>query len=237
MRLPRVRLLPRTDISLLRDCDALATSANAGLVGNANPNFWRFTGRRNADGALHRAAGPRLLEACIDLAAVGSVRCGIGEAVTTPAFDLHAAMVIHAVSPDGLYGAGQQRWWGRRQWSGGQGARDVHLEEAPPAGEANELLSQTYGAVLAAANEHGVQSVAIPAIGAGVLGFAAGRTAKAAVGAFRAHDARVGTLDRIDVALLDDSAFRAWSSAFRALLGEPQAVDDAGVETYDLRRT
>ena len=31
-------------------CDALATSANAGLVGNANPNFWRFAGRKSADG-------------------------------------------------------------------------------------------------------------------------------------------------------------------------------------------
>ena len=57
----RLRLLPRGNLAASRCCDAIATSANAGLVGNANPNFWRFTGRLNADGEIHAKAGPKLL--------------------------------------------------------------------------------------------------------------------------------------------------------------------------------
>lgn len=45
-------------------------------------------------GAIHRAAGPRLAEAC---AAIG--HCPTGEACITPGFDLLAEYVIHAVGP------------------------------------------------------------------------------------------------------------------------------------------
>lgn len=125
----RLRLLPRTNLATRR-CDAIATSANAGLVGNQNPNFWRFTGRQNADGAIHAAAGPRLLAACREVAADDDsyVRCRIGEAVVTPAFSLPADFVIHAVAPDGMYGRSLQQWWGGKRWSGGRGAASAHLE-------------------------------------------------------------------------------------------------------------
>ena len=59
-----LRLLPRCDIASLRSSDALATSADSALVGNANPNFWRFAGRANADGALRSAGGRALAEVC-----------------------------------------------------------------------------------------------------------------------------------------------------------------------------
>ena len=231
----RLRLLPRANLAASRCCDAIATSANAGLVGNANPNFWRFTGRLNADGEIHAKAGPKLLAACQEIAASGYVRCNIGETVVTPAFDLHAGVVIHAVAPDGLYAAGLQQWWGRRQWSGNNNARAVHLEEAKPAGEASELLSQTYGAILTAACESSARSVALPAIGCGVLGFPAGRAAKVALNAFANHKSD-GGVEKIDVALLDDNAFNAWSRTTRALLGEPDFVGEAGIEVYNLQR-
>ena len=85
----RLRLLPRADLAAVRSCDALATSANVTLSGNANPNFWRFAGKRNADGAIHKAAGPKLLEACAEK---GS--CSVGEVVVTPAYNLHAGLVL-----------------------------------------------------------------------------------------------------------------------------------------------
>ncbi len=45
-------------------------------------------------GAIHRAAGPELAEAC-----AGQRPCPTGEARITPGFRLHARFVIHAVGP------------------------------------------------------------------------------------------------------------------------------------------
>ena len=227
----RLRLLPRTDVSAVRSCDAIATSSNVALVGEANPNFWRFAGKRSADGALHRAAGPRLLAACEDIAPIGNRRCGIGEAVVTPAFDLHAAYVIHAVAPDSLYGGSQQPWQG----SGSKGARAASFEDAPPLGDATQMLARTYRAILAGAVNHSVGSVAMPAVGAGIQGFAPGLTAKVALGALRAHAAtQTGDGLRVDVALLDDATFNAWSRTTRAMLGLPTSTGPDGVELYDV---
>ena len=111
----------------------------------------------------------------------------------------------------------------------------MHLEEAKPAGEANSLLEGTFASILEAASAQGVASVGMPAIGAGVLGFPSGRAAKVALGAF-AKVPSDSSVKRVDMALLDDSAFASWSGVARALLGEPTMVGEAGVETYDLRR-
>src|SRR6476661_8210692 len=64
--------------------DAVVTAPNAQLRGGGG-----------VDGAIHAAAGPRLLEACRPLAP-----CPAGSAVITPAFDLApVTWVIHAVGP------------------------------------------------------------------------------------------------------------------------------------------
>ncbi|HVZ32954.1 MAG TPA: macro domain-containing protein, partial [Polyangiaceae bacterium] len=66
-----------------------------GLVNAANE---RLLGGGGVDGAIHAAAGPRLLDACLDLPEVSpGVRCPIGEARITPGFDLRARFVIHTV--------------------------------------------------------------------------------------------------------------------------------------------
>ena len=162
------------DITQLK-VDAIVTAANSGLRGGGG-----------VDGAVHRAAGPRLLQACRE---VGG--CPTGSAVITEAYDLEdrgVRFVVHAVGP---------------VWKGGMG------------GEA-DLLRGAYDQSLHLADTPDCKSVAFPSISTGVYGFPIASAAPIAIAAAAAClEAGPANLQRVVFSLFDEGTLDAFSAALQ----------------------
>ncbi|RLN40573.1 hypothetical protein C2845_PM01G14320 [Panicum miliaceum] len=124
--------------------------ATDAIVNAANE---RMLGGLGVDGAIHRAAGPELVEACRKVPEVKpGVRCPTGEARITPAFKLPVSRVIHTVGP--IYDM------------------DKHPEVS---------LKNAYENSLKLAKENGIQYIAFPAISCGVFRYPPKEASKIAV--------------------------------------------------------
>ena len=144
----------------------------------------RMLGGGGVDGAIHRAAGRGLLAACKEVPEVRlGVRCPTGEARITAGFELPARHVIHTVGP--IYG---------------------QTPDAPG------KLASAFRSSLRLAVEHGLRTIAFPAISCGVYAYPLDQAARIAVDV-----AREGwDLDEIRFVLFGDDVLAAWE---RALAG------------------
>lgn len=128
-----------------QDVDVIVNAANSRLAGGGG-----------VDGAVHRRGGPSIMEATNKLFPEG---CPTGSAVMTPAGDLLANYVIHAVGP---------------VWNGGR-----HQEA--------ELLASAYLRCLELAVEHGCESMAFPSLSTGAYRYPLPLAAKVALNTVAQH--------------------------------------------------
>ena len=119
------------------------------IVNAANP---KMLGGGGVDGAIHKAAGHRLLEECRKIKPVNGIRCPFGSARITPPGNLRAKYVIHAVGP-------------------------IYRKDS----DSEAVLKNTYQSIFTLASEHGCRSIAIPAISCGAYGFPVEQAAKIAI--------------------------------------------------------
>lgn len=129
-----------------QEVDAVVNAANGSLLGGGG-----------VDGAIHRAGGPAVLEACRALRR-DSLPEGLptGDAVATTAGRLPARWVIHTVGP--VWSASDDR---------------------------SALLASCHVRSLAVADELGARAVAFPAISCGVYSYPLEEAAPVAVAAVR----------------------------------------------------
>ena len=168
----------QADITTLR-LDAIVNAANESLMGGGG-----------VDGAIHRAAGRRMLSACRSIPEVHpGVRCPTGEARITGGFDLPARYVVHTVGP---------------VWHGGDSGEP-------------QLLAACHRNALALARENGIDSIAFPAISCGIYGYPRDGAAAIALGVLAEESALTGTPHRIVLCAFDAAMAESWHRAAHRL--------------------
>lgn len=155
--------------------DVIVNAANSGLMGGGG-----------VDGAIHRAAGPALLEECIKIAKerrnIPGGPCPAGDAVITGAGKLPAKYVIHTVGP---------------VWNGG-----THREP--------ELLASCYKKSLLLAEENNLVSIAFPNISTGVYGYPKDKAAQIAVAAVKETLSLTPCIKRIIFVCFDSDNYKLY---------------------------
>ena len=154
--------------------DAVVNAANSTLLGGGG-----------VDGALHRAAGPALLEECRQVrASRWHDGLPVGEAVATGAGDLPARWVIHTVGPN------------------------RHRGQTDP-----ELLASCFRRSLEVADQVGASTVAFPAISAGVYGWDATEVADVAVSTVRRSADSLAGITEVRFVLFSEPVLTAFRAA------------------------
>jgi O-acetyl-ADP-ribose deacetylase (regulator of RNase III) len=160
--------------------DAIGNAANGSLLGGGG-----------VDGAIHRAAGPELIEACRELRkTLPNGRLEVGAAVITPGFRLPSKFVIHCVGP--VY--------------------ERAGDEAP------RLLASCYERAIDLCLKHELYSVAFPSISTGIYGYPVWEAAQVAIRAVRDRLCPVERAMLVRFVLFDEGTYGAYEKAASDLL-------------------
>lgn len=152
--------------------DAIVNAANSSLLGGGG-----------VDGAIHRAGGPEILEACKTIRnRQGS--CAVGAAVITTAGKLPARYVIHTVGP---------------VWNGGS------QHEA-------SLLQRAYQSCFRLAQQHNIKTIAFPGISTGIYRFPKAQAATIALAAMREAIAQNPELEQVIVVCFDAENYAIYAA-------------------------
>lgn len=149
--------------------DAVVNAANERMLGGGG-----------VDGAIHRAAGPALLEACKRYPNALSERCPTGDARVTLAYKMPCKWIIHTVGP-------------------------IFNSRQPKESQIN--LISAYKASLAVANGVGATNVAFPAISCGIYGYPLQSACSDAV---KACWEAAGDLKEIHFVLFGSDTYDVW---------------------------
>ena len=165
----RIKII-KGDITKVK-ADAIVNAANSTLLGGGG-----------VDGAIHKAGGPSILEACKKIrAAQGG--CPTGEAVITTAGNLPAKFVIHTVGP---------------VWSG----HDIERKE-------NELKN-CYINSLKLAIENNVETIAFPNISTGAYHFPKEKAAAIALETVKDFLENNSQIKEIQFVCFDDENYKLY---------------------------
>lgn len=169
------------------------------IVNAANPTL---LGGGGVDGAIHRAAGPGLLEECRRLGG-----CPTGEAKITGGYNLPARYVIHTVGP---------------VWQGGTAGED-------------ELLARCYRNSLALAAQHGIRTIAFPAISTGAYGFPLERATRIAFDETQRFLENHDLPEKVIFVCFGEQAYRCYRKVAQEVLGWGRAEGiEVGQEREEL---
>ncbi len=157
--------------------DAIVNAANRGLMGGGG-----------VDGAIHRAGGPAILEACKQIVArQGSLPTG--QAVITTAGNIKSKHVIHTVGPI---------------WRGGN-------QEEP------ELLASAYRESLKLASENKLTSISFPSISTGAYGYPVDEASRIALKTVASFLSETSSIREVVFVLFDSRTFDVYASALREI--------------------
>lgn len=153
--------------------DAIVNAANSSLLGGGG-----------VDGAIHRAGGSAILDACVAIRNKQG-KCKIGEAVITTAGNLPANHVIHTVGP---------------VWNGG-------------AKKEEELLKNCYINSLNLALENNVKTIAFPNISTGIYHYPKDKAAGVAIASVKEFlENNNQAIDKVIFVCFDDENYTIYKS-------------------------